>query len=283
MSVVTSEGVQRRVMRIRFGLQMRRLREAAGLQSKDAAKALRVNPSRLSRFERGAASLKAAEVDVLLKLYETPDEHAERLRALGDEARRRGFKLDVPDWAETYIALEAVADEIKIYNGELVPGLLQTEDYAHALIRTSPKTVPPGSVDDAVATRLGRQERMNDSSFKIWVMLGEAVLHRPVGGADVLREQLLHLHTLNKQENVCIQLIPYEAGGHAALGTSFAMFRMVDLAATFVYVEWLTDSVYIDQPEDIEVYGYVCNKLMASGTDKPTTQRMLTRRIRDLS
>lgn len=280
---MTSEGVQRRVMRIRFGLQMRRLREAAGLQSKDAAKALRVNPSRLSRFERGAASLKAAEVDVLLKLYETPDDQAERLRTLGDEARRRGFKLDVPDWAETYIALEAVADEIKIYNGELVPGLLQTEDYARALIRTSPKAVPPSSVDDAVATRLGRQERMDNPSFKIWIMLGEAILHRPVGGTDVLREQLRQLHTLNKHENVCIQLIPYEAGGHAALGTSFAMFRMVDLAATFVYVEWLTDSAYIDQPEDIEVYGYVCNKLMASGTDKPTTQRMLTRRIHDLS
>jgi hypothetical protein len=124
---------------------------------------------------------------------------------------------------------------------------------------------------------------LTDSSFKIWIMLGEAVLHRPVGGADVLREQLLHLHTLNKQENVSIQLIPYEAGGHAALGTSFAMFRMIDLAASFAYVEWLTDSVYIDQPEDIEVYGYVCNKLMASGADKPTTQRMLMRRIRDLS
>jgi transcriptional regulator with XRE-family HTH domain len=283
MSVVTSEGVQRRVMRIRFGLQMRRLREAAGLQSKDAAKALRVNPSRLSRFERGAASLKAAEVDVLLKLYETPDEHAERLRALGDEARRRGFKLDVPDWAETYIALEAVADEVKIYDGELVHGLLQTEDYARALITTSPKVVPPDRVEEAVTTRLGRQQRIQEPSFKLWVMLGEAVLYRAVGGNDVLRDQLTRLHELNEQENVSIQLIPFEAGGHAALGTSFTMFRMVDLAATFAYVEWLTDSVYIDQPDEIEVYGYVCNRLMASGTNKPTTQRLLARRIRELS
>lgn len=270
-------------MRIQFGLQMRRCREAAGLQSKDAAKALRANPSRLSRFERGAASLKAAEVDVLLKMYDVPADEAERLRSLGDEARRRGFKLDVPEWAETYVALEAVADEIKIYDGELVHGLLQTEDYARALIDTSPKVVPPERVNETVAARLGRQERINDSTLKLWVMLGEAVLYRVVGGERVLRNQLIRLRDLNKLDNVSIQIIPYETGGHAALGTSFTMFRMIDLRAMFVYVEWLTDSTYMDQPEEIEVYGYVCNKLMASGTDKSKTQRMLAKRIQELS
>lgn len=280
---MSSEGVQRRVMRIQFGLQMRRCREAAGLQSKDAAKALRANPSRLSRFERGAASLKAAEVDVLLKMYDVPADEAERLRSLGDEARRRGFKLDVPEWAETYVALEAVADEIKIYDGEVVPGLLQTEAYARALIGTWPKRVPSERTDEVVAMRLGRQQRVEESSLRLWVILGEAVLYRSVGGNQVLRDQLVRLHDLNKLSNVSIQLVPYEAGGHAALGTSFTLFRMVNLAATFIYVEWLTDSAYMDQPNEVELYGDVCNMLMAAGTDKPRTQRMLNKRIRELS
>lgn len=279
---MSSEGVQRRVVRIQFGLQLRRWRERNKIPSKKAAQALGSNPSRLTRLEKGAATIKSAETDLLLKLYNVPDDEAEKLRALGAEARRRGAKLNVPEWAETYMALEAVADEIKIYDGELVHGLLQTEEYARALIGTSGRAVPPEQVDEAVATRIGRQQRIKESSLNLWVMLGEAVLYRAVGGEDVLREQLVRLRELNTLHNVSIQLIPYDVGGHAALGTSFTMFRLTDLNATFAYVEWLTDSVYMDQPSEIEVYGYVCNKLMGLGTDKVRTQRMLETRIREL-
>jgi transcriptional regulator with XRE-family HTH domain len=280
---VTSEGVQRRVIRIQFGLQLRQWRERRNIPSKDAAKALRANPSRISRLERGAATIKAAEADVLLDLYQVPAAEADHLRELGDEARRRNVRLNVPEWAETYIALEAVADEIKIYDGEAIHGLLQTEDYARALLSTSPKAVPPDSLDQVVATRIGRQHRLDEPSLKLWVMLGEAALHRIVGSEQVLREQLVRLRDLNKRDNICIQLIPFDAGAHGALGTAFTVFRLAEPPATFVYVEWLTDSVYLDQPNELEVYGYVCNTLMASGTSKNTTQRMLNRRIRELS
>lgn len=280
----TSDGTQRRVLRIQFGIQMRRLRERADIPSKAAAKALGSDPSRLSRLEKGAATIKSAEVDLLLKMYDATADETENLRALGAEARRRGHAMNVPAWAETYIALEAIADEIKIYDGEVVPGFLQTEDYARALISTSEVTVPAEQVDEVVATRLGRHQRLTTSApLKLYVILGEAVLHRPVGGAKVLRGQLERLRELVDLPNVWIQFIPYDLGEHAALGTSFTMFRLVDPAAVFVYVEWLTDSTYMHQRKDIEQYESVCNRLLASGTNKPTSRRMLDKRIRELS
>ena len=112
---------QRRVMRIQFGLRLARWRERAGIQSKDAAKALGSDPSRLSRLERGAATIKAAEVDRLLDMYGVPAAEADELRALGAEARRRSTPMHLPEWAQTYVAMESFAAEIKIYDGEVIP------------------------------------------------------------------------------------------------------------------------------------------------------------------
>jgi transcriptional regulator with XRE-family HTH domain len=126
----------RRVTRVQLGILLREWRDRAGLSSKDAADLLEWHPSKLSKVEKGAARISAAELDLLLDKYGVPAEEAERMRALGKEARKRGVAGRVPDWGQTYVELEQGADEIRMYYDELIPGVLQTDDYARALLAT---------------------------------------------------------------------------------------------------------------------------------------------------
>lgn len=272
----------RRVSRVQLGLMLRHWRERAQLSSKAAADALEWHPPKMSKLEKGTVRVQAAELDRLIDLYGVDDSAADKMRGLGREARKRGIAGRVPDWAQTYVELEQGADEIKLYDGELVLGLIQTERYAKEILATSLLT-PANDVPDVASDRVRRQERLVGSNPPgLWVVLGEAILHRVVGDRSVLREQLEFLHELAGHKHVTFQLLPFRAGAHAALGTSFHILEFADPSATFVYLEGLTDADYLDEPPGTDLYDQAFSKAMAAAASEPESRRMLSRRIMEL-
>jgi transcriptional regulator with XRE-family HTH domain len=273
----------RRVTRVQLGILLREWRDRAGLSSKDAADLLEWHPSKLSKVEKGAARISAAELDRLLDKYGVPPEEAERMRALGKEARKRGVAGRVPDWGQTYVELEQGADEIRMYSDELIPGVLQTDDYARALISTWPN---PSSedIDERLAYRVQRRRRLlAEPAPDLWVVLGEAALYRLVAGREGLWNQLRWLRELADHRSVSLQILPFSVGEHIALGAGFSILSFREPRTTFVYYEGLTGATYLDRPPHTEVYSAVFQRLLVAAANERESKRMLDERIKELS
>ncbi|MCX2734054.1 helix-turn-helix transcriptional regulator [Saccharopolyspora sp. NFXS83] len=270
------------VRRVQVGLILRNLRRESGVKPKEIAERLDWYPSKLTKVERGDLTVSAAEVDVLLGMFGvTESEDTARLRALAKEARRRDQPARVPDWAATYVALEGAAAELKVYDTELVPTVLQTEDYARAVLSNPlDETVDP---EPAVAERKTRSARLLASDGPtVWVVLGEAVLRRVVGGTKVLREQLQHLRKSAAKPNVTVQILPFSAGEHIALGSSFRLITLAEPPATFVYSEGLTGAEYMDKPVHTEAHAQAFDNLRMVAASDRQTARMLDQRVKEL-
>ncbi|MBB5072155.1 transcriptional regulator with XRE-family HTH domain [Saccharopolyspora gloriosae] len=269
------------VRRVQVGLILRNLRRESGVKPKEIAERLDWYPSKLTKVERGDLTVSAAEVDVLLGMFGvTESEDTTRLRTLAKEARRRDQPARVPDWAATYVALEGAATEVKIYDPEVIPAMLQTESYARALLSNPlDETTDP---EPAVAERGSRANRFTDDGPKLWVVLGEAAMHRQVGGRDVLREQLQHLRKMAARPNITLQLLPFAAGEHVALGSSFTLISLSEPPATFAYFEGLTGAEYMDKPVHTEAHEKAFDSLRMVASSDRETARMLERRVKEL-
>ncbi|MGI9000217.1 MAG: helix-turn-helix domain-containing protein [Pseudonocardia sp.] len=274
----------RRVMRLQLGVLLRRYREACERVPKDVVKALDWYPSKVSKLESGGVTISSAELDRLIDLYGVTGTDADRVRELGREARRRGITQPVQEWAQTYVELERSADEVKSHRGELVPGLLQTVAYARALLATGPWTFSPEELDIRAADRARRIEPFTgEGGTSLWVVLGEAALHRPVGGAAAHREQLAHLRQVAELPRVTLQILPFDVGEHTALGMDFTILELVDPSFGIVYEEALTDAVYRDATDDIERYRVAFTKLQVAAASERESARMLEARLRHLA
>lgn len=272
-----------KVLRLQLGRELRQLREAAGLTARDeVATPLGWDVSKVSRVESGQGTLTPKELDALLTLYKASDEDAERIRKLGEAARKRGTYGKVPDWAKGYIGMESDADALKIYYGELIPGPLQTDAYARAILSTS-VTVAPADIDRLVQNRAQRREILTrEDPPQVDVVLGEAALRRQVGGRKVLRAQLEHLRTVAALPNVTMQVLPFSSGEHAALDTSFTLLYLKEVNATYVYLEDLTSADFWDRAPHVPVYELVFSRLQIAALGKRETLAMLDRAIDDL-
>lgn len=270
------------VRRVQVGLILKGLRTESSVTPREIADRLDWYGGKLTKVERGDLTASAAEIDVLLDMFGVTDtEQADRLRALGKEARRRDQPARVPDWASTYVALEGAAAEIKAFDPEVIPAVLQTEHYARAVLSNPlDESIDP---EPGVAERMMRAERaLVDGGPELWVILGEAALHRQVGGYQVLRDQLQHLRKLAKRPNITVQVLPFTAGEHVALGTSWVLLTLSEPVATFAYTEALTGSDYIDKPAHTDAYARAFDRLRASAASDRETVAMLDRRIEDL-
>jgi transcriptional regulator with XRE-family HTH domain len=256
------------VLRILLGAQLRRLREAKRISLEDAGYAIRGSHSKISRMETGRVSFKDRDVADLLTFYGVADEaERESLRALARRANAPGWWHDysdiLPHWFEAYVGLEEAAAQIRSYEVQFVPGLLQTEDYARAVTLLGHDSAPEREVGRRVSLRMARQTVLyRDGSPSLWAVLDEAVLRRPLGGPDVMRAQLQHLLEMTEQRNVTLQVVPFLAGGHAAAGGPFSILRFgePDLPDV-VYLEQLTSALYLDKPEAIDSYLLVMERL----------------------
>jgi transcriptional regulator with XRE-family HTH domain len=249
------------VLRILLGAQLRRLREANRITLEEAGKRIRASHSKISRLETGRVGFKDRDIADLLTLYGvTDEEEREALRALARRANAPGWWHDysdvLPSWFEAYVGLEEVATQIRAYEVQFVPGLLQTEDYARAVTLLGHDGEPPRDTERRVRLRMARQAVLDrDERPSVWAVIDEAVLRRPAGGPAVMQGQLKHLVELSQRPNVTIQVIPFQAGGHAAAGGPFSILRFAEPdLPDVVYLEQLTSALYLDKPETVDSY-----------------------------
>src|SRR6185437_14997307 len=184
------------VLRMLLGARLRRLREAAGITAERAGHEIRASQWKISRMETGRAAFKLRDIEDLLTLYRVTDEQMRsRLLALAGQASRSDWwdKYDdiLPDWFEAYLGLESAATSIRIFDAQFVPGLLQTEEYARAIVRLGHQAAPADEIERRVSLRLERQKVLaRPQPTYIWVIMDEAALRRPMGGTAVMRAQL---------------------------------------------------------------------------------------------
>lgn len=254
------------VSRLQLGRELRRLREAAGVTRESAAAELECSTSKLSKIETGKAAIRAGEVKVLLDRYGV--EERDNVLRLAREARRRS-PYRVPDWAKTYLGLEAEAAELRTYENELVPGLLQTEVYARVVIQAFNPARDPREVERMVAARMERQQRLRSKDAPLlWAILNEAVVRRMVGGREVMGRQVEHLAILAEDPNITIQVLPFSAGAHPAMGSNFVHLRLTEPAdAEMIYLEDMTSADYLDRPHQVNAYFTAFGMLAAAALD----------------
>jgi transcriptional regulator with XRE-family HTH domain len=276
------------VQRILLGSQLRRLRERQGITREQAGYEIRGSESKISRIELGRVALKERDVADLLTLYQVTDE-AERapLLALANAANMPGWWHRygdlLADWFQPYLGLEEAASIIRTYQVQFVPGLLQTPDYARAVITAGDPGAPAAEIDRRVAMRMARQELFSrPSPPRLWAVIDEAALHRPIGSTDVLRDQLQALIKKVRLDHIIVQVMPFRFGAHAAEAGAFSILRFPEPdLADVVYLEHLTGASYLDRRREVERYLQAMERLCAQAEPRRRTPGILAA-IRDV-
>ncbi|MFF8281488.1 helix-turn-helix domain-containing protein [Streptomyces albus] len=273
-----SPAVPRRVL----GIRLRRLREAQYISPREAAEAIRVTPRHIEDVEQGRTGCALRDVADLLTIYGVTDE-SERavLTALAQQAGRPGwwhaFQGVVPGWLHNYLGLEQAASVIRTYEVQFVPGLLQTREYARAVIELAHEEEPEAGIQRRVELRMRRQQILfGPRSPHLWAVIDEAALRRPVGGAATMRAQLRHLIALSELPQVTVQIMPFSAGGHAAAGGPVTLLRLPESELSdVVYLEQLDSACYLEDETDIEAYRRVTDRLVTRSMPPDETREML--------
>jgi transcriptional regulator with XRE-family HTH domain len=281
---VRQAGAGRSSARLVLGSRLRRLREAAGVSPEDACRTIRASRSKISRLELGRTGFKLRDVADLLTLYGVTDD-AERatMLALVEHTNAESWWQEyadvVPAWLEDYLDLERAATLIRAYEVAYVPGLLQTEDYARAVLWSGRAGTPGIDVERQVQLRLRRQQVLHQAEpVRVWAVIDETALRRPVGGGAVMRAQLRHLIEASRLPHVNIQVLPLSAGGHPAAGGPLTMLRFSESELPdVVYLEQLLTAVYLNRPGDTAHYLDVLNRLVAQAEDLDASATTLER------
>jgi hypothetical protein len=270
------------VQRLVLGGHLRRLREEAFITTEQAAAAIRGSHSKISRMEHGRVGFKERDVGDLLTLYGiTSGDEREALLRLAREANTpgwwQGYSDILPHWVEPYFGLEAAASFIRDWELQFVPGLLQTEAYARAIIRLGNATCEEDVVRRAEA-RLARQDILNrENPPRLWAVVDEAALRRSIGGRAVMREQVRHLIDMADHPAVTLQILPFHVGSHPAMGGPFTILRYAEPdLRDVVYIEQLTSAIYLDKPVDVDSYLEVMEQLCLQAEPAAETQKLLT-------
>ncbi|MFM9443951.1 helix-turn-helix transcriptional regulator [Streptomyces acidiscabies] len=265
-----------------LGRRLLDLRERAGLKREEAAKVLRVAPATIRRMENAEVALKIPYLQLLLKAYGVAGDEAEGFVRLAEDANRPGwwqrYHDVLPGWFSMHVSLEGAAALIRQYEPHFVPGLLQTEDYARGvLVSGAIARTRPEDIDRLVALRMRRQELLTrPDAPRIWVVMDETVLRRPVGGPEVMRAQIDRLLDAAKLPNVVLQIAPFASGPHPGTYGPFVLFRfaMPELP-DMVYSEYLTGAVYLDAREEVATHLEVMDRMAARAATAHRTKEIL--------
>jgi transcriptional regulator with XRE-family HTH domain len=274
------------VLRILLGAQLRRLREAKRISLEEAGNVIRASHSKISRLETGRVGFKDRDVADLLTFYGVTDEkEREALRALAIRANSPGWWHDysdvLPHWFAPYVGLEEAAAQIRAYEVQFVPGLLQTEDYARAVTMLGYSN--PREINRRVSLRMARQGLLTrQDPPSLWAVLDEAVLRRPIGGPAAMRAQLKHLIEMSQRSNVTLQIVPFNAGGHAAAGGPFSVLRFAEFdVPDVVYLEQLTSAQYLDKQDVVDSYMAVMERLCIEAATPANSVKTLRTLLRE--
>jgi transcriptional regulator with XRE-family HTH domain len=262
------------VRRRELGALLRSLRNEKNLTVEQVAGSLMCSQSKVSRMETGHGAATPRDIRDLCDLYGVTDQaERDRMMKLAREGKQTGWwqPYDLP--YSTYVGLEAEASSIRTFQPSVVPGLLQTEEYARAVHGAAEPESPmaeltPDVVDQRVKARLRRQGLLKEvKPLGFWALLDEAVLHRAVGGPGVMEEQLGHIVELTTLRNVTVQVVPYRVGAHPAPGSMFNILEFSAAVSDVVYVEGLAGWIYIERPEDVSRYNRVFGRLSDMALD----------------
>ncbi|MEV0319497.1 helix-turn-helix transcriptional regulator [Streptomyces sp. NPDC050658] len=265
-----------------LGRRLQDLRERAGLKREEAARILRVAPATVRRMELAEVALKIPYLQLLLKSYGVADEEAEGFVLLAEEANKPGwwqrFHDILPGWFSMYVSLEGAASLIRSYEPHFVPGLLQTEEYARGVMRSGAiGQTNPDDIERYVALRMERQSLLARADApRLWIVMDETALRRPVGGPDVMREQIDKLLEAVELPHVTLQIAPFAAGPHPGTYGPFVLFRfaMPELP-DMVYSEYLTGAVYLDARTEVATHLEVMDRMAAQAATAHRTKEIL--------
>ncbi|WP_425556026.1 helix-turn-helix domain-containing protein [Glycomyces endophyticus] len=276
-------------LRMIIGGQLRRLREGANITRGEAAYEIRGSESKISRMELGRVSFRLRDVEDLMVMYGVTDEvEVERVLELCREANRPSwwhrYGEALPDWFSTYLDMETAASTIRTYEVQLVPGLLQSRDYARSLLMLGYGHTPLQEIDYRIDVRIARQkvlDREHDPAT-LWTVIDEAALHRPFGGRGVMRDQLNSLAEACDRPNVRIQIVPFSSGAHSGAGAPFTWLRFAyPELKDVIYMEHLTGGLYLDRDADVDAYQAAMEHLCVQAAQPRETQDIIGRIIRD--
>ncbi|WP_090934279.1 helix-turn-helix domain-containing protein [Nonomuraea jiangxiensis] len=269
-------------LRILVGAQLRQLREARGISREKAGYTIRASHSKISRMECGRCSFKLRDVADLLILYDVADD-AERsaLLTLAEQANAPGWWQDyrdvIPDWFDTYLGLEQDAALIRTHEIQFVPGLLQTEDYARAVISQGLRGEPAEQIERRVEVRMRRQRILAaPTPRKLWAVLDEAALRRPIGGAAVMRDQLRRLGELAESPHITLQVMPFSAEGTVGGVGPITVLRFAQAELDdVVYLEHFAGAQYLTKPSEVSPYQQLMNEFIVQAPPPAATREIL--------
>ncbi|MEU9285348.1 helix-turn-helix transcriptional regulator [Streptomyces sp. NPDC048275] len=265
-----------------LGRRLLDLRESAGLKREEAARILRVAPATVRRMEMAEVALKIPYLQLLLKSYGVSDSEAEAFVQLAEEANRPGwwqrFHDILPGWFSMYVSLEGAATLIRSYEPHFVPGIMQTEDYARGVMESGAVGhARPEEIERHVALRIQRQDLLTrEGAPRIWTVMDETALRRPVGGPEVMRAQIDKLLQVTKLPHVTLQVVPFSTGPHPGTYGPFVLFRfaMPELP-DMVYSEYLTGAVYLDGRSEVATHLEVMDRMAAQAATAHRTKEIL--------
>lgn len=278
---VPTTGTSPTVSRRELGTLLRTLRIRKGWTAEQVAERLMVSPSKVSRLETGQRGASARDIRDLCDLYEVGDEQRQHLMELAIEGKQRAWwqPLGVP--YTRYVGLEAEAASISDYGLGIMPGLLQTADYARAQVLAAVPKLVPEVVEQRVQGRIARQQRLfSEHPPRFEAVVDESVLHRVVGSPAIMRGQLERLLELSDLPHVTLQVIPYDAGALPAGNNKFIILRFAQpTVPDVVFIEGLTGDLYLEEPHDVETYSTTFRALAQLAAEPDTTRDIITAMI----
>jgi transcriptional regulator with XRE-family HTH domain len=265
------------VRRRELGALLRALRNENGLTVEQVAERLMCSASKVSRMETGRGVATPRDIRDLCEIYDVTDEvDRDRMMRLAHESKQQGWWHSHDLDFGTYVGLEEAAVATRFYHSTIIPGVLQTADYARAVHEAVVPELAPERIDELVEVRMTRQRRLTrDNPPRFTAVLDEAALHRIVGGRQVMAEQLYKVLEMAARPNVEIQVLPYDLGAHPAMESNFVIIELPAPASDVVFVEGLIGSVYLDREYDLDRYHSVFERLQAIALDPKETADLL--------
>ncbi|MEU7022150.1 helix-turn-helix transcriptional regulator [Streptomyces sp. NPDC046203] len=265
------------VRRRRLGQELRRLREAKNMTAEQVAERLLVSQSKISRLENGRRSISQRDVRDLCGVYEVEDERlVDSLMQMAKDSRQQGWWHafgDIP--YSVYIGLETDAESLRVYEPQIIPGLLQTHAYAEAVIAGALPESTPTDIEKRVQVRTRRQERIrnNERPLRLWVVIDEAALHRQIGSRRLMAEQLEHLAEQSSLPHVTVQVLPFHMGAHPGISGHYAILEFPDTSdSSVVYIEGVTSDLYLEKAQDVGKYSVMYEHLRAQAMNADDTR-----------
>lgn len=272
----------------RLAAALRQLREGAGMTREEVTARTRINSVTLYRIETARARPQQRTLLALLDLYGADAaksaELADMAKPATDQGWMRLYRSDLPDEYRTYIDFEAEASSIQNYETSFIPGLLQTEQYAHHVIRGGMLPMTDADIEKHVTVRMARQQvlQREGQQLQLWAIIDEASLRRSVGGHDVMRDQMRHLLAATSVPHVTLQVIPFDSGAHPGMLGSFALLDFTDsMDAPVVYIDSMAGDLFLDADADIKRYSKVFDNLRAIALSPDASTALIDRRANE--